>query len=77
MLTDDAGDGAGGSRKLETLALLVGHADTLANGSRQRAANGQEQRLFAPSAFVPGFELRVGVDDAVQRGKRIRPGHGG
>jgi len=77
VLAYDAGDGAGRSRKLEPLTLLIGHADALGDRPGQRAANRQEQRFFTQPAFVPGFELRVGIDDAVQRGKRVRPGHGG
>ena len=55
------------------LPLAVGHVDALGDRSRQRAAHGPEQRFFTQSALVPGLELRVGIDDAVKRGERIRP----
>jgi len=77
MLAHDAGDGAGRCRELKPASLVVGQVDALCDRSRQSATNGPEQRVFTQPAFVPGLELRVGIDDAVERGERIRPGHDG
>ena len=77
MLAHDAGDGAGRCRKFEPVPLAIGHVDALGDRSWQHAADGPEQRVFTQSALVPGLELRVGIDDKVKRGERVRPGHDG
>ena len=74
-LANHAGNGAGAGGQLELGSIAVADEYTLGHRTGQQPADRAQKRVFPDPPIIPGFELRVGFNDARNAGEGAGTGH--